>query len=107
MLFITKVEITVCGATDIVIITISISTKLVVMSVHGIFTIVFGAVLFCHTFLSPIINKRVSRLINTKMVIFACCANDGIVRVSWLVMLSSEILDSRRHFALRAKFIEY
>ena len=53
MLFITKVEITVCGATDIIIITISISTKLVVMSVHSIFTTVCGAVLFCHTLFKP------------------------------------------------------
>ena len=46
MFLITKVEITVCGATDIMIITIDIGIKVVIMIVQSIFTIVFGAVLF-------------------------------------------------------------
>ena len=50
MFFITKVEITVSGATDIMIITVSIGIKVVIMIVQ---TIVFGAVLFCHTLFRP------------------------------------------------------
>ena len=50
MFFITKVEITVSGATDIMIITVSIGIKVVIMIVQ---TIVFGAVLFCHTMFRP------------------------------------------------------
>ena len=53
MLFNTKVEITVGGATDIIIITISIGINVVFMSAHSIFTIFFGAVLFCHTLFRP------------------------------------------------------